>query len=330
MNKVVLFFSIIVFISATCCGKTIPLIDVKGDKITNMGNKTVIALWPEGTEGVSTAIAEKTKRGKNIFYNIHNPNLTIFKPKTPNGTAVIVIPGGGYGAVGFNVEGVPTAERLVKEGVTVFILKYRLPTTKGMNFKHPVPLMDAQRAIKLVRYYADTFHINPKRIGIIGFSAGGHLASMAGTLFKNPVVANDAIGKTNCRPDFMMLIYPVITTQAKGFCHSCPKKLIGKNSELGLLKKLSSELNVTADTPCTFLAHAKDDRTVPPENSRLFHEALKKHGISTTLKIYEKGGHYSGFFKKGSGNDALKWIDDCVAWLYEMKLIPAKQKIRKE
>ncbi|WDE97547.1 alpha/beta hydrolase [Lentisphaera profundi] len=321
MNKFILLSCTLISVLTTFSCQTVPLIDLKGDTIINIENRMVIALWPEGTEGINPTIAEKTHSGKNMFYNIHNPSLTLFKPKTPNGTSVIIIPGGGYGAVGFNLEGVPTAERLVKEGITVFILKYRLPTTKGVNFKHPVPLMDAQRAIKLVRYHADTFDIRSDQIGIIGFSAGGHLASTAGTLFNSPIQASDDIGKINCRPDFMMLIYPVITTQAKESCHPCTNSLVGKDSAPGLLKKLSNELNVTHDTPPTFLAHAKDDKGVPPKNSRLFHEALKKHGIRTTLKIYEKGGHYKGFFKKESDNDALNWMDDCVTWMHTMELL---------
>ena len=210
---------------ATACHAS-PLIDLSGNPVTEIRNETVIALWPEGTEGVKRGIPEE---GKNIIRNIHNPSLTIFKPEKPNSTAVIVMPGGGYGANGFYVEGVPTAQRLVEEGITVFILKYRIPATEGVNFKHPIPLMDAQRAIKLVRYHAETLKVNPDRIGIIGFSAGGHLASTAGTLFKKPLSTNDEIGKTSCRPDFMMLIYPLITTQGKGA--TLLKNLVGKNPD---------------------------------------------------------------------------------------------------
>ena len=324
MRTTILSLTILFAALLISSGATTPLIDTNGKVINEIKTKTVIALWPEGTEGINPAEEEKTRTGPNRFYNIHNPSLTLFKPQKPNGTSIIIIPGGGYSIVGFNLEGVPATQRFIQEGVTVFILKYRLPTTKNANFKHPVPLMDAQRAIKLVRYHAETFQIDPNRIGIMGFSAGGHLASTAGTWFNTPVKTDGEIGKINCRPDFMMLIYPVITTQAQGISHSCPKALIGKNSEPDLLKKLSNELNVTANTPPTFLAHAKDDRSVPPENSILFHDALKKHGVTTTLKLYETGGHFSGFFNKEAGHDALNWMDDCIKWLDEMKLLDGK------
>ena len=302
---------------------SMPLIKLDGTKIDKLKDRTVIALWPKGTKGINPKKLEKKRQGENLFYDIHNPSLTLFQPEKPNGSAVIVIPGGGYSVVSFNLEGVPIATKLMEEGVTVFILKYRLPTTKS-EFKHPIPLMDAQRAIKIVRYHADTFNVDTKKIGLLGFSAGGHLASTAGTWFNKPVNSNGSIGKTNCRPDFMMLIYPVITTEGKGISHPCPKSLIGKKSEVGLLKKLSNELNVTVNTPPTFLAHAKDDQAVPAQNSILFHKALKKCGVETTIKLYKSGGHYTGFFDKKAGHDALNWMEDSLIWLREMKLIPKK------
>jgi len=310
----------IVSIIICSCSK-ISLIDKKGNVINDIKHKTVIALWPKGTDGINTKIKEKIRGEWDSHYNIHNPSLTVYVPKVPNGTSIIVFPGGGYVDVAYNAIGVPTAEMLIEEGVTVFVLKYRLPNTKGVDFKYPVPLMDAQRAIKLVRYNAAVFGLNPNRIGIMGFSAGGHLASIAGTMFHKPVSNKDAIDKISCRPDFMMLIFPVITTQAKPFIHNCPENLISENSDPNLLKQLSTELNVTVDTPPTFLAHAKDDIPVPHQNSVLFYEALKKNGVQTDLKLYNEGGHFVGFFDKKKGCDALNWINDVVLWLRNMKFI---------
>ncbi|NQZ59967.1 MAG: alpha/beta hydrolase [Lentisphaeraceae bacterium] len=300
------------------------LTDTNGKEIDKISSETVIALWPEGTAGINPKIEEQTRRGQGLYYNIHNPSLTIFRPQKPNGAALIIMPGGGYNVVAYSVEGLPTAKEFIKKGITIFILKYRLPTTKNANFKHPVPLMDAQRAIKLVRYHAESLQIDPQRIGIMGFSAGGHLASTAGTWFNKPIKTKGPIAETNCRPDFMMLIYSVTTILTKGAPHPFNERLIGKNAQPSLRKKLSNELNITASTPPTFLAHAKNDRGLPYQHSVMFHEILKKNGVKTSLKLYETGGHFAGFFDKKAGHDALNWMDDSIRWLREMDFIPQK------
>lgn len=305
----------IVFIS----GKTLKSQDNKS--ITKVDESPqVVSIWPAGTEGIDTSKAELEKPRGDRFYNIHNPSVKIFKPESPNGTAIIICAGGGYNYIATGVEGDPSAEILTKFGITIFVLKYRLPTTPGVNFKHPLPLSDALRAIQFVRYNAVRFKVDPNKIGIMGFSAGGHLASMAGTLFNRYSFGSDEISRVSSRPDFMCLAYPVISTK-KSIAHGSIFSLIDSTQAEGnILKVLSSELNVTKDTPPAFLFHAKDDKSVSPQNSVLMYEALKKYGIPSELKLYSEGGH--GFGIGRMGTDSVNWPKDFIAWLSKMKYIP--------
>ncbi|MEJ2629463.1 MAG: alpha/beta hydrolase, partial [bacterium] len=184
-----------------------------GSVLDKIETGSVIALWLRGTPGVNPDIPEKVKPCGKRFFNIHNPNITVYKPGNSNGVAVVLCAGGGYAYIATGVEGVPTAEKLNQAGITVFVLKYRLPPTPGVNFQHPVPLSDALRALQLVRYYAPEFNINSDKIGIMGFSAGGHLASLAGTMFSEYTFGNDLISKVNSRPDFICLVYSAIATK---------------------------------------------------------------------------------------------------------------------
>ena len=278
----------------------------------------IIYLWPPGTNGINSSIKELIKPQGKRFHSIHNPSLEIYKPKSPNGLSIILCSGGGYNYVATGVEGKPTAEILNRKGITVFVLKYRLPNTKGVNFKHPIPLSDALRAIQLVRFHADSLNLNPKMIGIMGFSAGGHLASMAGTLFNKYAFGSDKISTVSSRPDFMCLVYPVISTE-KELAHSCINTLIDTLHNNPTSNDLSSELNVTKGTPPTFLVHAKDDKSVKYQNSIVMYEELKKQRIPTTLKLYKNGGHGFGIGRENT--DSVNWITDFLAWLIEMKYI---------
>ena len=177
------------------------------------------------------------------------------------------------------MEGYPVAEKLNAAGITAFVLKHRLPTTDGAAFKHPVPVSDALRAIQWVRAHAIDYDITPNRIGIMGFSAGGHLAASAVTLYSSYQFGTDEISKVSARPDFMALCYPVISTK-KGIAHGCVWSPLEAGFSEEQANELSCELNVNAQTPPTFLMHAKDDGGVLPENSIVMHEALKQHGVS--------------------------------------------------
>ena len=240
--------------------------------------------------------------------------LTVHRPAKPNGTAIVICPGGGYRIQVVGAEGHGIAAWLNRHGITGAVLEYRLPAGRSR-----VPLLDAQRALRTVRANAKNWDLDPARIGIMGFSAGGHLASTAGTHFDGGQAdAADPVQRVSCRPDFMILVYPVITMGDKGHPGS-RNNLLGKNPDARLLKLYSNEKQVTANTPPTFLAHAKDDQPVPPENSRMFHEALRANKVASRYLELPSGGHgLNGY--KGPMWDA--WQEQSLAWLAEQKLIP--------
>jgi acetyl esterase/lipase len=240
-----------------------------------------IRLWPGNAPG---ALGTEDK---------DIPTLTIYSAygKNTSGTAVIVCPGGGYGALAMNHEGRQIANYLNSFGVTAFVLKYRL----GPKYHHPVELGDAQRAIRLVRSRAKDFNIEPDRVGLWGFSAGGHLASSAGTHFDSgDPHAPDPIDRLGSRPDFLVLAYPVISFTTPYTHKGSLKNLLGDNPDPELVKSLSSELQVTAQTPPTFLFTTSGDTGVPAENSILFYMALHKAGVPAEMHIFEKGPHGVG------------------------------------
>jgi acetyl esterase/lipase len=239
------------------------------------------------------------------------PTLTVFLPPADRavGTAVVVCPGGGYGTVVDTYEGREPAEWLNRLGVAAFVLRYRVAP-----YRHPVPLQDAQRALRLVRSRASDWHVKPDRIGIWGFSAGGHLASTAATHFDNGnVIVKDVVERSSCRPDFLILSYPVITLVGPAAHAGSRDNLLGKHPEPGLAESLSNDRQVTPRTPPTFLFHTNADRVVLPENSVLFYLALGKAGVPAELHIYEKGNHGVGL---GGSDPALSsWPGRLRDWL---------------
>ena len=242
--------------------------------------------------------------------NVVQPTLTAFLPAagTANGTAVIICPGGGYARLSIDSEGYDVAKRLNEMGVTAFVLKYRLPNDESQPDKSTAPLMDAQQALRLVRQQAVKYGINPERIGIMGFSAGGHLAATAGTHFARPVVA----GPESVRPAFLVLLYPVISFNDSLQHAGSRTSLLGPSPSVGEVRQYSNELQVSAQTPPTFLVHAQDDKTVPVNNSIVFYQACLRHGVPAELHLYPRGGH--GF---GLNNKTTKdlWTDRLRNWL---------------
>jgi acetyl esterase/lipase len=241
--------------------------------------------------------------------------VSVHRPEKPNGAAAVICPGGGYGRLVTGAEGHGIAAWLNTHGVTGVVLKYRLP--KGRPF---VPLLDAQRAIRTVRANAKAWGVDPKKVGIIGFSAGGHLASTAGTHFDagDPKAA-DPVERQGCRPDFMILVYPVISMGEKGHGGS-RTNLLGRTPDEKLVRLFSNESQVTADTPPAFLSHAKDDRVVVPDHSKMFHDALRAHKVPVKYLELPSGGHgLNGY--KGPMWDS--WQAQSLAWLVELKFIPA-------
>ena len=270
-------------------------------------------LWPDGAPG-----AKGNEEGD-------KPTLTIYlPPKEKNtGAAVVICPGGGYGFLAMDHEGYQIAQWLNSLGAAGFILKYR-HRNSGAGYGHPVPLQDAQRAIRMVRSRAIECNIDPNRVGILGFSAGGHLTSTAGTHFDKGISdAKDPVDRVSCRPDFMILIYPVISF-TEWYAHSGSRQnLLGDNPDKNMLESLSNEKQVTAETPPTFLVHADDDNGVPPENSIYFYLALRKAKVPAEMHIYQRGGHGFGLGKKDSA--ASGWPVCCAGWMKERGLLDNKK-----
>lgn len=256
-------------------------------------------LWPDGAPGA--AGNEDADR----------PTLTIYLPSTGGvGTGVVVCPGGGYGTLAMDHEGRQIAEWLNQRGVAAFVLKYRL----GPRYRHPAPLQDAQRAVRFVRLRAEEFGIGPDRIGIWGFSAGGHLASTAGTHFDagDPQAA-DRIDRMSSRPDFMILAYPVISFTTEYTHRGSRNNLLGPNPDPQLVENLSNEKQVTPQTPPAFLFHTDEDKGVPPENSILFYLALRKAGVPAELHVYQRGKHGVGLAPQDPVLST--WPDRLDGWL---------------
>lgn len=239
------------------------------------------------------------------------PTLTYYPSGRGNTrSAVIVAPGGGYGNLALNHEGRQVANWLNAQGVSAFVLRYRL----GPTYRHPVPLNDALRAVRMVRSRATEFGLNADRIGILGFSAGGHLVSTVATRFdRGNATATDPIDRASSRPDFVVLGYPVIASAAPYAHEGSFRNLIGDGAPADLRASLSNDTQVKADTPPTFMFHTNADTTVPPENSVLFYMALRKAGVPAELHIFEPGAHGVGL----AMNDAVlgAWPPLLSSWL---------------
>jgi len=250
---------------------------------------------------------------------VDKPSLTTYLASKPNGTAVVVCPGGGYRNLAMDHEGKQIAEWLNKLGISAFVLKYRL----GPRYHHPAMLNDAQRSIRMVRSRAKQIGVMPDRIGIWGFSAGGHLASTASTHFDdgNPNVG-DPVERVSSRPDFAVLAYPVISFTTPYTHKGSKQNLLGDNPDPQLVDNLSNELRVTNRTPPTFLFHTNEDTGVPPENSVLYYLALRKAGVPAEMHIYEPGRHGVGL---APTHPVLSsWGDRLADWFRTRGLIPAK------
>jgi acetyl esterase/lipase len=248
--------------------------------------------------------------------NVQVPGIAVYLPtkRFATGQAVIICPGGGYWALAYDLEGTDIAKYLNSIGVAAVVLKYRLPTYGNCIEPHKAPLMDAQRAMRLVRFKASQWNIDTHKIGIMGFSAGGHLASTLGTHFDygNPSSA-DSVEKISCRPDFMILMYPVISFTDSSMHKGSSEALLGKDPDKDLLKYYSNELQVTKDTPPAFFVHADNDKGVPVENTLLMYKALRAKNISAELHILSEGDHGFGL---GTGNDHIaSWTNSLKLWL---------------
>jgi len=276
----------------------------------------VIPLWnkiPDEIKAADYKEKESITDGKlQSTTQVSIPTLSIFIPKDvkPNQTAVIICPGGGYMHLAFDKEGTKVAEWFNSLGIAAFVLRYRLPNDLIMKNKNVGPLQDAQEAIRYVRQNAAKWNIDPNKIGILGFSAGGHLASTLSTHYDDKVY--ESAYKVSARPDFSLLIYPVISMENQITHKGSQTNLLGNNPSQDLINSYSNEKKVTSKTPPAFLIHATDDTVVIPENSINYYLALKKNGVKAELHLYEKGGHGFGL---GVNDTSKFWTRDCVEWL---------------
>jgi acetyl esterase/lipase len=247
-----------------------------------------------------------------FYQNISRPTITAYKPakQDPKRAAVIILPGGGYRGVSILKEGYNVARAFNEMGVTAFVVKYRTPSDRHMKDKRTGPLQDAQQAVATVRREAAKWQIDPARIGVMGFSAGGHLAATTGTKFKSPVLPQWT--SADVRPDFLMLIYPVITFLDPAVHAGSRKMLLGDTPSPEDVQRFSAQLAVTDDTPPTFLLHVADDEVVPVANSIRFFEALQARKIPAQMMIYPRGGHGFGL---NNATTTDRWIDRCKQWL---------------
>lgn len=252
-----------------------------------------------------------------VVRKVQEPMLQVFFPAKRNATgqAVIICPGGGYGVLAYDWEGMDVAKWLNSHGIVGIVLKYRLPSAESQTQPHLVPLTDAQRAMRLVRSKAEEWNIAPDKIGIMGFSAGGHLASSLATHFDsgNPN-ATDPIERLSCRPDYAILAYPVISFDPEYAHMGSRTNLIGQNPEQKWVEYFSNEKQVTAETPPSFLFHSQDDTVVPISNSIRFYEALTRHKVPAEMHLYPTGGH--GFSLSVTKDGTQQgWMDSCIQWL---------------
>ncbi len=279
---------------------------------------TIMPLWPNDIPNQVESKEKEAHNKEGLLWvtNVQKPTIEVYLPakQNANGQAVLIFPGGGYHGLAYDWEGADIAKTLISKGVVGIVVKYRLPLSKSLTEKQNVPIQDAQRAIRLVRSMAKEWNIDENKIGIAGFSAGGHLASTLGTHFKEKVyAAQDEVDSISARPDFMILVYPVITFKA-GYTHLGSRTALLSDAPTDdQIKYYSNELWVNEGTPPTFLVHAMDDDAVPVENSILFFQALKKNEVPTTMHIYPDGGHG---FSLALDNDHLKgWVDSLFDWL---------------
>ena len=286
------------------------------------GQEKPIPLYPQGVPNAKPTPAGYVENidARSTIFKVSIPTLTPYFPLkgTANGAAIVVCPGGGYANLASDHEGVAIAHEFNKIGMTTFVLKYRLPSDSIMINKSIGPLQDVQMAIVTVRKRAAEWGIDPSKIGIIGFSAGGHLASTAGTHFDKPVIENKEY--ISARPDFMMLIYPVISFG--GYAHAGSREnLIGKNPSQAQVELYSNETQISDKTPPTFLIHAQDDDVVPVQNSLLFYDGLIKNNVKAEMHLYQAGGHGFGLNNPKSKN---KWFVWATNWLDENGFLSGK------
>ncbi|PWG82298.1 alpha/beta hydrolase, partial [Pararcticibacter amylolyticus] len=293
--------------------------------MTSYSQKQIFPLY---NGSIPNSISSSEKEEKNTdqqgfirYGKVTEPSLEVWLPPKDKatGAAVVIVPGGGYWIVSYTNEGTDIAKEFNKMGIAAFILKYRLPSDKTMKDKTIGPLQDAQQALKTVRSRAKEWSVDPGKVGIIGFSAGGHLASTAGTHFQKSYIDNNE--GINLRPDFMILVYPVISLSDSLMHKGSRDNLLGPNPSQESVRFFSNELQVTPETPPTMLIHASNDKAVKVGNSIKFYECLVKNNVSAEMHIYPTGGHGFGIRPAQSPDH---WTDRIEHWLKSLKILPGE------
>jgi acetyl esterase/lipase len=292
--------------------------------INGFSQTLTLKLWPDGIPGSKNdpSYAENivTTDGRvTRATNVVTPDLTVFlpDPAKANGAAVMICPGGGYGTLAFDHEGNAIAKWLNDNGIAGIILKYRLPSDRIMTDKSIGPLQDAQEAMRVIRRHSAEWKINLKKVGVIGFSAGGHLASTISTHYAEKVY--EVKDNTSARPDFSLLIYPVISMDTAITHRGSRNNLIGIDPTEKNVLRFSNEKQINGNTPPAFLVHSSDDKAVPVMNSIGYYLGLQKNGIPAELHIFQKGGH--GYGLSPNGGTESSWPGLCIRWLKAMGLI---------
>ncbi|QYM95825.1 pectin acetylesterase PaeX [Dickeya ananatis] len=289
---------------------------------------TTFPIWPQGdapgavTSSVQQQVVERSKDPTlpdRAVTGIRRPEITVYAPENPNGTALLITPGGSYQRVVLDKEGSDLAPYFTQQGYTLFVMTYRMPAD-GHQEGADAPLADAQRAIRTLRTHAAQWRINPHHIGVMGFSAGGHVAASLGTRFAQAVYpAQDEIDYASARPDFMVLMYPVISMQESIAHPGSRKALIGSRPSDAQIQRYSAEKQVGAQTPPTFLVHAIDDPSVSVDNSLVMLAALREHHIPAEIHLFEQGKH--GFGIRGTtGLPAAMWPQLLNNWIKSLQL----------
>lgn len=271
-------------------------------------SQEIVPLYSGAIPGAKANATANESFANGMFRDVVKPTVEVFLPEKEKatGAAVLICPGGGYSVVVYQGEGVSTAKEFAKHGVAAFVLKYRLPSDATMADKSIGPLQDAQQAIKLIRENAVKWNVNPAKVGVVGFSAGGHLASTLATHFDKPLVENG--NNTNLRPDFQVVVYPVITMQEKLTHRDSRRMLLGDTPSQERIDLFSNEMQVNENTPPAYITHAADDNVVDVDNSIHYFEALRHNKVSAELHVYPKGGHGFIFGRPGWMSPLFDWM----------------------
>lgn len=275
-------------------------------------------LWPGEAPGAPRlpAGSEKITDGPR-YTDIEVPQYRLYRPEKPNGQALVILPGGGYTILAMAHEGTEIGEWCGERGITAMVVKYRVSGKDEAGYQFPVPQLDARRAIRTMRSKAEELGVDPQKIGIMGASAGGHLASTCATLFNEKFAAetDDAIDALSCRPDFAVLLYPVIGMDSPWGHGGSARRLLGANPSEELRKKCATHLQVTQETPPVFIVHASDDGAVPLRNAAEFMSACAEKKVPVTAVIYPTGGHGFGWEGRGAAKGWMKVMEEWLGTL---------------